>query len=170
MEVSKAGHIKAIAIAVLFVMLMSLGCILGYHYLVQKPVEKIVLRNKTDVEQLMGAVANINGDLTMMYVGMDELNQRLLIKDIQIEKLLTIQELFFLIEKEQTNRITTLERRHLEVIRALAILQKDHWPEKLRLESSGHTVGKYDWGAWLKAAKTPEGKTIKDSEKVIENW
>jgi len=170
MEVSRAGHVKAAVISIAVILFLSVGCVLGYHYLVLRPVKEIVLRNKTDVGMLIKGLAKINGDIVMMDTGLYEMNQRLIIKDIQIAKLLQIQELFFLIEREQTEKIITLERRHLEVIRALAILQKNHWSEKKRFESSGIHSKEFDWNAFLKAAKIPEGESFKDSEKVIEKW
>lgn len=157
--VTLKGHVKAAALSIAVILFLSVGCVLGYHYLVTKSVEKIVLRNKKDVEQNITELARINGDMVLVFSALDEIQTEILLQHHQIETLMYNQGLFLLINKEQTKMIRSLDmrelQRHLEVIRALAMLQKRDWPLKKRLESSGLVGNDFDWEAWLKAAKQP---------------
>ncbi len=131
MEVSKVGHIKAAVFSIAVILFISIGCVLGYHYLVSKSIEGIVLRNKIDLEQNMAELARINGEMVLVISDLDEMAMGLSLQYQQIESLMRNQDIFLLINKEQTKMIRGLDRReltrHLEVIRALAILQKKHW-------------------------------------------
>ncbi len=131
MEVNRAGHIKAAAVSIAVIFLISIVCVLGYHYLVSKSIEGIVLRNKIDLEQNMAELARINGEMVLVISDLDEMAMGLSLQYQHIESLMRNQDIFLLINKEQTKMIRGLDRRelarHLEVIRALAILQKKHW-------------------------------------------
>lgn len=146
MEVSRKGHIKAAVIAIGVVLLVSVGCVLGYHNLVLKPVEEIVLRNKKDVENTMAGQAKLNGDMVLAYSAIEEMNQNILLLDVRVKHLMENQELFLLINKEQTKMIRSIDmrelKRHLEVIRALAQLQKKHWGDPL-IKESDKTIKKW---------------------------
>lgn len=177
MEVSRAGHIKAAALSIAVILFLSIGCVLGYHYLVTKSVKRIALRNKKDVEQSITELARINGDMVLVFSALDEMQTEILLQQHQIDTLMYNQELFLLINKEQTKMIRSIDQRelqrHLEVIRALAQRQKEHWPENVRAESSGLTISSRKWilpentleelkEVW--ALQNPDAPTIEEIE------
>lgn len=168
--VSLRGHLKALAIAILFVVAMSVGCVLVYHNLVLKSVEEIVLDNKEDIEQIVGHLRSVNGKFVMIDGDMRQIEEMLLYKDFQLELLLRINQL-------QNEELKKHDRRHLEVIRALAILQKDHWPVDKILESSGYLPG-ITWKDRSMIRKSSESipeedvpqDILKGVEEELKNW
>ncbi len=181
MEVSRSGHIKAAAVSIAVILLISVGCVLGYHYLVSKSIEENISRVRTDVDQTVIELARINGDMVLVFSALDEMQRALILKEFQVEALMRNQDIFLLINKEQTRMIRGLDRRelarHLEVIRALAQRQKEHWALEKRNKSSGFGPSgrELNIDSHMKAYKEimlPAGKqpSLEESDKTIQKW
>ena len=117
---------------------MSCGITLGYHFAYVDPVNEALVESvnkntravaEQDLidKQLKAAI-----DIIVAYqsvVSEDTRNYRKLVGK-------AFQEVIVNFDSAE-KRIKTLERRHLEVIRALAILQKKHWDPEKAAEASG---------------------------------
>jgi hypothetical protein len=124
--------------AILVAVIVSCGVTLGYHFIYVDPVDealvKSVNKNTEAVaeQDLVDMQLRATIDVIVAYqsiVSEDAKNYRELVGKAFQEVITNFGD----IEK----RIETLERRHLEVIRALAVLQKKHWDPKKAAEASG---------------------------------
>jgi len=125
-------------ITLLIAVIVSCGITLGYHFAYVDPVNEALVESvnkntravaEQDLidKQLKAAI-----DIIVAYqsvVSEDTRNYRKLVGKAFQEVITN----FGSAEK----RIKTLERRHLEVIRALAVLQKKHWDPEKAAEASG---------------------------------
>jgi len=121
---------------------MSTGITIGYHYLYVKPVDKILAENikdnAVDVHTLAGNQIANQRNISEALDFLTALQSSLLLNtvDYRVKVGKAFKEVIVNFEGAQS-RIKTLERRHLEVIRALAVLQKKHWDPAKAAEASG---------------------------------
>ena len=129
-------------IAFLVMVLVSTGITIGYHYLYVEPANNIIVENVNDNAQYAHDLA-VKQDASQQQIteAMDflvALQSSLLLNtvDYRVKVGKAFKEVIVNFESAQA-RIKTLERRHLEVIRALAVLQKKHWDPAKAAEASG---------------------------------
>lgn len=169
MEVSRKGHIKAAAIAIAVILFISIACVLFYHHsytsYIDTKIKQRVAVNEAKYERLRDGIKLHISD-------QESINQELVI--VQAMMLLNDKMKTSLIEdrlENIENRLDVLERRHLEIIRAIAILQKDHWTEELRAESSGFTFyPKKPIPPTLLIPEEAPKIIFEELEKELENW
>ena len=124
--------------AILVAVIVSCGVTLGYHFIYVDPVDEALVESvnkntKAVAEQdLIDKQLKITIDVIMAYqsaISEDTKQYRQLVGKAFKEVITNFDS--------AEERIETLERRHLEVIRAIAILQKKHWDPKKAAEASG---------------------------------
>ncbi len=124
--------------AILVAVIVSCGVTLGYHFIYVDPVDEALVESvnkntKAVAEQdLIDKQLKITIDVIMAYqsaISEDTKQYRQLIGKAFKEVITNFDS--------AEERIETLERRHLEVIRAIAILQKKHWDPEKAAEASG---------------------------------
>lgn len=124
--------------AILVAVIVSCGVTLGYHFIYVDPVDEALVENvKNNTEavaeqDLIDKQLKITIDVIMAYqsaISEDTKHYRQLVGKAFKEVITNFDS--------AEERIETLERRHLEVIRAIAILQKKHWDPKKAAEASG---------------------------------
>jgi len=129
-------------ITVLIAVIISCGITIGYHYQYVRPVDEAIIEdakiNKQHVDDLTGKQAENHMAISNAVDFLATL-QRAVLQDTigyrtQVGK--AFGEVIVNFESAQV-RLKTLERRHLEVIRALAVLQKKHWDPAKAAEASG---------------------------------
>ena len=139
---SKRNKILTAMIAVLVMVLVSCGITIGYHYLYVRPVDTLIsdgvvanavkvndleLKQEMDLKQISAAM-----DFIVVF-------QQIAQEDTQHFRGMVGKALGEVVTnfEEAEARIKTLERRHLEVLRAIAILDKKHWDPEKAAEASG---------------------------------
>ena len=124
--------------AILVAVIVSCGVTLGYHFIYVDPVDEALVESvnkntKAVAEQdLIDKQLKITIDVIIAYqsaISEDTKQYRQLVGKAFKEVITNFDS--------AEERIETLERRHLEVIRAIAILQKKHWDPKKAAEASG---------------------------------
>ena len=124
--------------AILVAVIVSCGVTLGYHFIYVDPVDEALVENvKNNTEavaeqDLIDKQLKITIDVIMAYqsaISEDTKQYRQLVGKAFKEVITNFDS--------AEERIETLERRHLEVIRAIAMLQKKHWDPKKAAEASG---------------------------------
>ena len=174
-----SNQTKAVIVFILIVFIASFGSVMFYHHIYSRPVDESILKladesfymglqNTAELKRtndLLRKQSIINfGFLIMDKKQNAELDMFYLRDKIQEIKIKSLEE-----------KVQTLERRHLEVIRAIAILQKRDWSIKERFESSGIPLNESD--EWkLPSFKLPTGENSKpheileNIEKELEKW
>jgi hypothetical protein len=117
---------------------VSCGITLGYHFIYVNPVDKAIVKNVNDNELSIKQQEKVDQQLEMA-IGILSAYLKDLSNETRNYRTKVDSALGEGIKnsKEATVRIKTLERRHLEVIRALAVLQKKHWDPEKAAEASG---------------------------------
>ena len=124
--------------AILVAVIVSCGVTLGYHFIYVDPVDEALvenIKNNTEAvaeQDLIDKQLKITIDVIIAYqsaISEDTKHYRQLVGKAFKEVITNFDS--------AEERIETLERRHLEVIRAIAILQKKHWDPKKAAEASG---------------------------------
>ena len=124
--------------AILVAVIVSCGVTLGYHFIYVDPVDEALvenIKNNTEAvaeQDLIDKQLKITIDVIMAYqsaISEDTKQYRQLVGKAFKEVITNFDS--------AEERIETLERRHLEVIRAIAMLQKKHWDPKKAAEASG---------------------------------
>ena len=129
-------------ITILIAVIISCGITIGYHYLYVKPVDEILVKNindnAADVHVLASKQSENQQQITEAVDFLIALQSSLLLNTVDYREKVgkAFKEVIVNFESAQA-RIKTLERRHLEVIRALAVLQKKHWDPAKAAEASG---------------------------------
>jgi len=129
-------------IAFLVMVLVSTGITIGYHYLYVRPVNEILAENIKHNTTYAYALADKQSEnqqqITEAIDFLVALQSSLLLNTVDYREKVgkAFKEVIVNFESAQA-RIKTLERRHLEVIRALAVLQKKHWDPAKAAEASG---------------------------------
>lgn len=129
-------------IAILVAAIISCVITIGYHYSYVKPVDglfidgiaenavkidSLTVKQETDHQQISNAVEFIVAFQGLM--NKDTTGYRRLVGNAFGEVVTNF--------KEAEVRIKTLERRHLELLRAVAVLNKKHWDPAKAAEASG---------------------------------
>ena len=139
---SKRNKILTALITVLIMVLVSCGITIGYHYLYVKPVNNIIVEsvNKTAqyAHDLEGKQKANQQQITEAIDFLVALQSSLLLNTVDYRENVgkAFKEVIVNFESAE-ERIKTLERRHLELLRAIAILDKKHWDPAKAAEASG---------------------------------
>ena len=129
-------------ITVLIAVIISCGITLGHHFIYVGPADEILAENikdnATDIHTLADNQVANQRNISEALDFLTALQSSLLLNtvDYRVKVGKAFKEVIVNFEGAQS-RIKTLERRHLEVIRALAVLQKKHWDPAKAAEASG---------------------------------
>ena len=174
MELSNQA--KAVIVFVLIVFLASVGSVMFYHNVYSRPVDESILK-LADESFYMGLQNSIRLENTKDFLKKQSIiNFGFYVMDkkqnADLDLVYLKNTLHDIKIKSLEEKVETLERRHLEVIRALAILQKRDWPLEERFESSGISEGSTKYSEPTVDYNTsPEPQVILENiEKELKEW
>ena len=174
MELSNQA--KAVIVFVLIVFIASIGSVMFYHNVYTRPVDESIMR-LADEGYTMGLENSIRLESTkdilkkqsIINFGFYVMNKK---QNADLDLFYLKNKLHDIKIKSLEEKVDKLETRHLEVIRALAILQKRDWPTEKRLESSGISVGSTKYSEpTVNYNTSPEPQVIIENiEKELKEW
>lgn len=129
-----------------------------------KETVEVLAYHQEDIESLQGDIFLLQGDVeilqSMETTNYNVLKGILLLLQVNNDRIILLED-----------DIKLLKKRHLELLRAAAILQKKHWPKEKRLESSGIIIERKLESKAKGFGTTPEPKVIiQNIENELKNW